>query len=63
MMREFERFGQRKLPQIDLQATILVILLNVWANFRDFQQCGHSDGALTLTESFTTRFQSPSSAA
>ncbi len=46
-MGEFDRFGQRKLPQIALQTAILVTLPIIWANFRDLQQCSHSDGALT----------------
>jgi len=45
-MREFGRFSQRSPPQITLQAGIPVILSIVWANFRDFQQCSHSDSAL-----------------
>ncbi len=36
-MREFDRFGQRKLLQITLQAAILVKPSTVWANFSDVQ--------------------------
>jgi len=46
-MRVFFRLGQRKLPQFSLQAAILVTLPIVRANFRDIQQCSHSDRALT----------------
>jgi len=45
-MREFDRFGQRKLPQMALQAAILVTHPTTWANFRDFQQRSHSGGTL-----------------
>jgi hypothetical protein len=46
-MRGFCRFGQRKLPQLSLQAAILVTLPIVRAIFRDIQQRSHSDRALT----------------
>jgi len=41
-MREFGRFGQRKLLQIAFQAAIPVTQSIIWANFRDFQQRSHS---------------------